>query len=165
MSKDDVDAVLNEATSELSDDLRDRGNIPITEDYYDRIVRSAAFEISNKLHGQLCTLSRAIQVIHGVRLYMEQHGYFTLVAVAYLWQGTMTRITDVVVAKWPPRHGLQRYYISLGAKLIPITYVFFSPQNSSRALKTDFHVAGTDLVGHSNYGIFLFMSCCHLPSD
>ena len=166
MSKFDVDVVLYEATSELNDDYKEEGDVLITGGYYDRVVRSAALEVSDENHVKMCTYRRAIQVIRGVRLYMEQHGYFTLRATAYLGQQqALTRITDVTVTEWPPRNDQQRYYTSLGLKFVLITFGFFSPQNSSRALKMDFPVPGTDLVGHRHYGKFSLISYDHLPLD
>lgn len=120
--KEDVEAVLNTATIEFSEDLREDGDVPAPGGFYDRIVRSVSLELVDENHLVLCPYSKAIEVIRGVRSYMRVHGYFTLQASVYREQGqTATLITDVNVARWPEVAHQQRYYTSSALELLRST--------------------------------------------
>ena len=102
ISKTDAEALLNVSIIELGEDLREYGDLPIPGDYYGRIVRSVSFELVDEEHRELCTFSRAMQVIRFVQSYMRQQGYFTLQAKVYREQGhTTVLLANVNVARWP----------------------------------------------------------------
>ncbi|CAD6573674.1 MAG: hypothetical protein ASARMPREDX12_006197 [Alectoria sarmentosa] len=84
VSESDLNACLEDASNELNDELRQRGDRVLDDGYYERIVRSVAFEAK---HVGGFTYSAALDAIWGLRLKMLQDGSTTLQASVFFREG------------------------------------------------------------------------------
>lgn len=99
VSETNLNACLEEAGNELNDELRQRGDRVLDNGYYERIVRSVAFEAKD-MGG--FTYSAALDAIWGLRLKVLQDGSTTLQASVFVREGFHTFWRGSVgIEEWP----------------------------------------------------------------
>jgi len=100
----DIAACLDTAIEELVDDLREYGgDTRLKHGYYDRIVRTAAFELKDRWVDSIpgVTYNRAVQAVQGLRLMLAQQGIKSKNIPIYMGPiGSF--VGSMEVLEWPP---------------------------------------------------------------
>jgi len=81
------------------DDLREHGDIRIQNGYYDRIIRTAAFEL--QVSGS-CTYGRAVSAVRGLILMLERWGFHTGGINIHIGEPRLI-IGHMELIAWPPQ--------------------------------------------------------------